>query len=164
MVKTNNKKSLATTIIFGMCIISALVLLLTPIMFLDYSTMGYGIRPIWGWTGVFGGQYVIENYKNFTIDFSWAAYLTILVFVVLGFTVYFVGPKKRGYYIFTAIILALLAVMSFTMVSTWLLKTFHFNDIDKALANLGVGPWISGFLACFGAIACLYEFKTAKLR
>jgi len=171
MVKTKNNKSLATIIILAMCLVSALVLIVTPIMFLDYTggnslnlDNNYGIRAIWGWTGMFGGSFSVENYKNFTLDFNWAAYLTMLAYVVIGFTTYYIGPKKRGYYIFAALVFVILAVMSFTMTSTWISSTTSFSEYDRTVAHLGVGPWISGFFACFSVLGCIYEFRTAKLR
>lgn len=172
MVKTKQKKSLVTLIILAICIVSALALILTPIVFIDgyqggtsgaNTSLGGKILSIWGLLGIFGGTF--SKYAvTFTIDFCWPAYITVIAFLVLGFVTYYIGPRKRGFYIFTAIVFVLLAVMSFTMSSTWLKSTTHATDYIKSLYYLGVGPWVSGILSCFGAIACIYEFKTVKLR
>lgn len=167
MVKTNNKNSIAVKLILIFTILSILLMILTPIIFLDYGVdYGKGIHPIWGWTGIFGGTVDISNgYRNLIFDFNWTIYITLLVLLIAGVTTYLIGPKSRGYYIFGAILFVLCAIMFFTITTTWILETMtNATTADKSVANLGVGPWAAGFLSIFSAIACIFEFKTVKLR
>lgn len=144
------------------------MMIVTPTLFVSYGING--THAIWGWTAMFGGDLSLkkatgEVFKTINCDFNWEAYVTCLVLFVIGFTTYFIGPKSRGYYIFSAIVLAGCAVMLFTMCSSWMPRSINFGYSGGYTGlYLGVGPWAGGFLSCFGAIACIYEFKTAKLR
>ena len=175
MTKTASKTSLATKIIFLFCIASVLFLFLTPIIFFDYGTSyGIGIKAIWGYQAILGiGSREIyasdgSLFRSMTFDFNWQIYITCLLFILIGFTTYFIGPRAKGYYIFSAILLAVCAIICFASKSWFVNATIHIglgSGIgDSARAHLGVGPWASGFLACFGAVACIFEYKTFKLR
>ncbi len=156
MVKTNSKLSIPTKITLYASLLSILVLFLTPIFFIDM--LSNGLQTIWGFTAILGLQ---AEY-----DFNWYIYIACLVLLIIGVTTYYIGPKARGYYIFSAIVYIVIAVVIFNSKSWFINGSMHFEtgSYVKSLAHLGVGPWFSGIASCVCAITCLIDFKTFKLR
>lgn len=156
MVKTNSKVSISTKITLYASLLSILVLFLTPIFFIDM--LSNGLKTVWGFTAILGLQ---TDY-----DFNWYIYIACLILLIIGVTTYYIGPKARGYYIFSAIVYVVLAVVIFNSRAWFINGSMHFENTAVATngAHLGVGPWFSGIATCVCAIACLVDFKTYKLR
>ena len=152
---TNKTAGLAPKLILILSLVSILLMIVTPILFVDKGING--VIAVWGWNGIFGN----ENAKGLSFAFNWEIYISCLVLFVIGSTTFLIGPKARGYYIFSAIILVVLAVMFFTT-KIWIEKSTNFTG--SLNVNLGVGPWFAGLATSLSAIGCLYEFKTVKLR
>ena len=87
----------------------------------------------------------------------------ILITLVLGVTTALIGPKKKGYYIFSAIIFVVLAVIFFTISSTWLESTVNWGGTAGHQGKpLGVGPWFAGLAASFSAIGSIVANRMSK--
>lgn len=158
------KQNLVAKIILILSLLSVLLLIVTPMQFLNYGKNG--IHAIWGWTGIFGGDVALELgdiTKTLTYDFNWVIYVACILTLVLGVTTALIGPKKKGYYIFSAIIFVVLAVIFFTISSTWLESTVNWGGAAGHQGKpLGVGPWFAGLAASFSAIGSIVANRMSK--
>lgn len=160
MVKQSNKKSIFVMLTLILTIISFLVLVLTPTIFIRST-------PIWGWTTIFGGKVSLSNTNLLEFNFNWTIYIIWLLILIVGISTYCIGPKSRGYYIFSAIVQILLAIFIFTIGSSWIYTSWIVggsSPINQARMVLGVGPWVSGILAVINALLSIVEFRVVKLR
>lgn len=153
-------KSLATNVILLVSVIAVILAIVTPIFFLDY-TKG-GVHAIWGWTGIFGGDLQIT--KNgideiISCQFNWVLYVNLLLTIVAGATTYFIGPKAKGYYIFGAILFAVVAIINFST-ETWLTSATLLPL--GGVKYLGVGPWVGGLGAVVSLISCIIAHSFEK--
>lgn len=159
MVKQSNKKSIFVMLTLILTIISFLVLVLTPTIFIRST-------PVWGWTTIFGGKVSLSNTNLLEFNFNWTIYIIWLLILIVGISTYCIGPKSRGYYIFSAIVQILLAIFIFTIGSSWLKTSWIVGQGPANLERmvLGVGPWVSGILAVINALLSIVEFRVVKLR
>ena len=157
-MKTN--RSLATNIILLVSVIAVVLAIVTPMFFLDY-TKG-GVHAIWGWTGIFGGGFQIETNgveQTISCNFNWVLYVNLLLTLVAGATTYFIGPKAKGYYIFGAILFAVVAIINFST-ETWLLSASLVPA--GSVKYLGVGPWLGGIGGVVSAACCVIAHSFEK--
>lgn len=163
MVKTNLKITKGTKIILISSIIAVLCLLLTPLFFID--NLSSGIVTIWGFKAILGiGSFTYGN--NLTqFETNWYLFIACLVFLIMGFTTYYIGPKSKGYYIFSVIIFAILAIVCFNS-KNWFVVAQKVQNNNKLMNGtyLGIGPWVSGLVCCINAIIGIVEYRTFKLR
>lgn len=163
MVKNASQKpSILVKLILILSVVSFLVLLLTPTIFVSNSS---GLTTVWGWTGIFGGT-VAAPVFSLEFEFNWTIYLIWLIGLVIGVMTYYIGPKHRGFYIFAAIVFVLLSIFIFTIGSSWIQSSWISGngEANKERMALGVGPWTDGFLAIILALISIVEFRLAKTR
>ena len=161
MVKNASQKpSILVKLILILSVVSFLVLLLTPTIFVSNSS---GLITVWGWTGIFGGT-VSAPVFSLEFEFNWTIYLIWLIGLVIGVMTYYIGPKHRGFYIFAAIVFVLLSIFIFTIGSSWIQSSWISGngEANKERMALGVGPWTDGFLAIIMALISIVEFRLAK--
>ena len=181
MVKNASQKpSILVKLILILSVVSFLVLLLTPTIFVSNSSglttvWGWtgifgvsnssGLTTVWGWTGIFGGT-VSAPVFSLEFEFNWTIYLIWLIGLVIGVMTYYIGPKHRGFYIFAAIVFVLLSIFIFTIGSSWIQSSWISGngEANKERMALGVGPWTDGFLAIIMALISIVEFRLAKTR
>ena len=159
MVKRNTKVTL--TILLA-SLVAALVLLVTPLFFVD--GLKDGVDAIWGFNAILGlgsGQIISGIAAKYS--FTWVLYVAILLFAVMGFTTYYIGPKSRGYYIFSAIVYVVLAVIVFNS-KAWVIRETLDSSAIVNRTYLGVGAWVAGLIAALNVILNIVEFRTFKLR
>ena len=158
-MKNTANKSLATTIILIASLVSVLLLIVTPLQFMNFFKDG--VHAIWGWTGIFGGDIFITAARD-TIhcDFNWVLYVNLLLTIVLGVTTYLIGPKAKGYYIFAAIIFVVIAIINFTTVDVWLKASTL--KVTGCELYLGIGPWVGGIGGVVSAISCIVAHSFEK--
>lgn len=159
MVKTNTTKLTLTILLSS--ILAAVLLLVTPLFF--YNSYSYGVFPIWGFNAILGLG-AGESLGGITTDyrFTWVLYIALLLFVVLGFTTYYIARKAKGYYIFSAIVYVVLAIIAFNS-KAWVVKEALGTSAMHG-TSLGIGAWFAGLVAALNAVLCVIEFKTFKLR
>ena len=169
MAKANT--SFVNKLILFLALATVIFMLATPVLFFNYNEGGFnpdaGVLTIWGAPAILGIGGV-NGYRVMQFSFNWTLYITLLVIVTIGFTTYFLGPKARGYYIFAALVFIICAIVIYVS-RIWLVReTIHIGTGtatgDYHRSHLGVGPWAGGLFSIVAALACLYEFKTAKLR
>lgn len=163
MVKTNVKVTTGTKIILISSIIAVLCLLFTPLFFID--GLSSGVSVVMGFKAILGvGSFRYET-NTLNMETIWYLYIACLLFLIIGFTTYYIGPKSRGYYIFTAIVFVIIAVLCLNSKSWFLVG----NKVDnpsllKNRTYLGVGPWLGGLVCIINAIIAIVEYRTYKLR
>lgn len=155
MVKTNSKASIATKITLFASLLSVLIFFVTPIFFIGLAS---GLEVVMGFDAILGLK---ANY-----DFNWYIYIACLLFLIMGITTYYIGPKAKGYYIFAAIVFVLLAVVCFNSKSWFINGSMHFEygSYYKDSAHLGIGPWFAGIASIVSCITCIIDFRTYKFR
>ena len=158
------KQNLVAKIILVLSLLSVLLLIVTPMQFLNYSKGG--VHAIWGWTGIFGGDASLQLsgvVKTLTYDFNWVMYVACILTVVMGVTTFLIAQRNKGYYIFSAIVFAILAIIFFTISSTWLESTVNWGGTAGHQGKpLGVGPWFAGLAASFSAIGSIVANRMSK--
>ena len=157
------KQNLVAKIILVLSLLSVLLLIVTPMQFLNFKG---GIHAIWGWTGIFGGDMSLnlgEVEKVINIEFNWVIYVACILTVIMGVTTYLIAPNNKGYFIFSAIVSVILAIIFFTT-KTWLNVLINWPAGNAGyIANpLGVGPWFAGLAASFTAIASIVANRMTK--
>lgn len=161
--KTNTKTKITKTILLS-SIIAVIILILTPLFFV-YELESSSLKSIWGFNAIFGLQssQMIQS-VNPIYSFTWVLYVALLLFLVLGFTTYYIGTKSRGYYIFSAIIYVIVAIIIFNS-KAWVINE-AFSGTKSIITNthLGIGAWFAGLVASLNVILCIIEFKTFKSR
>ena len=168
MAKANT--SFVNKLILFLALATVIFMLATPVLFFNYNESGYGVGvvTIWGAPAIFGIGGFSNSYRTMQFSFNWTLYITLLVVITIAFTTYFLGPKARGYYIFAALVFVICAIVIYAS-RIWLVNaSIHISNGtgvgDYYRSHLGVGPWAGGLFSIIAALACLYEFKTAKLR
>lgn len=156
MIKSNSKTTIATKIIFYASLLSIVLFFLTPIFFIN--RLKDGVEVIWGFDAILG--------LKPTYDFNWYIYIACIVFLIMGVTTYYIGPKSKGYYIFSSIVYVVLAVICFNSISWFINGSMHFDNgsFIKNNTYLGIGPWFGGIASIISVIACIVDFRTFKLR
>ena len=86
MVKQSNKKSIFVMLTLILTIISFLVLVLTPTIFIRST-------PVWGWTTIFGGKVSLSNTNLLEFNFNWTIYIIWLLILIVGISHWFILVK-----------------------------------------------------------------------
>ena len=159
MVKTNTTKVTLTILLSSL--ITVVVLLLTPLFFVD--DLKDGVVAVWGFNAILGlGSNTVSGITA-TYNLTWVLYVALLLYVVLGFTTYYIGPKSRGYYVFSALVYVVLAIIAFNS-KAWVIKEAFGSSAILNRTYLGIGAWFAGLVAALNVVLCIVEFKTFKLR
>ncbi|CDC41269.1 unknown [Firmicutes bacterium CAG:449] len=164
MVQKKQKTSLIAKLILLGSIIAVLCIYLTPMFFINF--LSDGTATIWGFKAIFGGSPDQVSSITITYDFNWRPLVISIIFLLIGVTTFLIGPKAKGYYIFSSIVFLGLAIFIFYMKSIVIRPTIHVSTSSLAMnrAHLGVGPWASGIISSLSCLACIIEYRLAKLR